>query len=180
MKEKLSALIDGELQGNDCQAHLSRLRTDTELRRAWDAYHLIGDALRGHVSVDFTGRVLARLHEEPTVLAPQRKMTAPKRLAWYAMSAAASVAAVTLVVLTASSGWRPEPQLAAGPATRVSGPVSTVAAGSPAAEAKPPVTGAEVENYLLAHQPYSHASAMQGIAPYARTVADERWTARKE
>jgi hypothetical protein len=33
---------------------------------------------------------------------------------------------------------------------------------------------AEVENYLLAHQPYSHASAMQGIAPYVRSVAEER------
>src|SRR6266853_522629 len=60
MKEKLSALIDGELQSNDCQAHLGRLRTDTELRRAWDAYHLIGDALRGHIGADLTGRVVAR------------------------------------------------------------------------------------------------------------------------
>jgi sigma-E factor negative regulatory protein RseA len=180
MKEKLSALIDGELQSNDCQAHLGRLKTDTELRRAWDAYHLIGDALRGHVGADLTDRVVARLHEEPTVLAPQRKVTAAGPLAWYAMSAAAGVVAVTLVVLTASSSWRAEPQFAAGPATGVSGPVTTtVAAGSPAAEAKPPVIGVEVENYLLAHQPYSHSSAMQGIAPYARTVADERGAARK-
>jgi hypothetical protein len=41
------------------------------------------------------------------------------------------------------------------------------------------VIGVEVENYLLAHQPYSHTSAMQGIAPYARTVADERGAVRK-
>src|SRR6266536_3742863 len=93
MKEKLSALMDGELQSSDCQAHLGRLGTDTELRRAWDAYHLIGDALRGHIGADLTGRVVARLQEEPTVLAPQRKMTAAGRLAWYATSAAASVAA---------------------------------------------------------------------------------------
>ncbi|TMG75791.1 MAG: anti-sigma 24 factor [Betaproteobacteria bacterium] len=180
MKEKLSALIDGELQGNDCQAHLGRLRTDTELRRAWDAYHLIGDALRGHVGADFTDRVVARLQEEPTVLAPQRrKMTAAKRVAWYAMSAAASVAAVTLVVLTASSGWRAEPQLAAGPETGVSGPVTTVAASVSATDAGPLLVGVEVENYLLAHQPYSHISAMQGIVPYARTVADGRRAVRK-
>jgi sigma-E factor negative regulatory protein RseA len=178
MKEKLSALIDGELQSSDCQAHLGRLRTDGELRRAWDAYHLIGDALRGHVSPDFTDRVVARLQEEPTVLAPQRKMAAAGRLAWYTMSAAASVAAVTLVVLTASSGWRAEPQLTAGPETGVSGSATTVAAGLSAIDAKPLVIGVEVENYLLAHQPYSHTSAMQGIAPYARTVADERGAVR--
>jgi len=33
---------------------------------------------------------------------------------------------------------------------------------------------AAVENYLYAHQTYSHASAMQGVAPYARTIAEER------
>jgi sigma-E factor negative regulatory protein RseA len=179
MKEKLSALIDGELQVSDCRAHLGRLRTDADLRRAWEAYHLIGDALRGHVGADLIDRVVARLQEEPTVLAPQRTMTAARRLAWYAMSAAASVAAVTLVVLTASSDWRAEPQLAEGPATGESGPVTTVAAGSPATDARPLVTTVEVENYLLAHQPYSHTSAMQGIAPYARTVADERGAVRR-
>ena len=178
MKEKLSALIDGELQSSDCQAHLGRLRTDTELRRAWDAYHLIGDALRGHIGADLTGRVVARLQEEPTVLAPQ-KTTAAGRLAWYATSAAASVAAVTLVVLTASSGWRAEPQFAAGTGTGVSGPVIPVAADQPATDATPRLIGAEVENYLLAHQPYSHTSAMQGIVPYARTVAYERGIVRK-
>lgn len=179
MKEKLSALIDGELQSNDCQAHLGRLGTDADLRRAWDAYHLIGDALRGHICADLTDRIVARLQEEPTVLAPQRKMAGGRRLAWYAMSAAASVAAVTLVVLTASSSWRAEPQLAAGPETGVSGPVTTVAAGLSATDAGPLVVGVEVENYLLAHQPYSHISAMQGIVPYARTVADEHRTVRK-
>jgi len=50
MKEKLSALIDGELQGDSLHAHLGRLRADPELRSAWDTYHLIGDALRGQTS----------------------------------------------------------------------------------------------------------------------------------
>src|SRR5258708_17571589 len=179
MKERVWGLIEGEVQSRDCQAHLGRLRTDADLRRAWDAYHLIGDALRGHVGADLTDRVVARLQEEPTVLAPQRKVTAASRLAWYAMSAAASVAAVTLVVLTASSGWRAEPQLAAGTETVASGPVTTVAAGLPATDAMPLVIGAEVENYLLAHQPYSHASAMQDTVPYSRTVTAERRTSRK-
>src|SRR6266853_522630 len=92
---------------------------------------------------------------------------------------AASVAAVILVVLTASSGWRVEPQFAAGTGTGVSGPVIPVAADQPAIDATPRLIGAEVENYLLAHQPYSHTSAMQGIVPYARTVAVERRTVRK-
>ena len=69
MKEKLSAIIDGELQG-DIHAHITRLRSDPELRAAWDTYHLIGDALRGHMCQEIAPRVIARLREEPTVLAP--------------------------------------------------------------------------------------------------------------
>jgi len=74
MKEKLSALIDGELEGEGLHAHLGRLRTDPELQKAWDTYHLIGDALRGQISPAIADRVVARLREEPTVLAPQPQM----------------------------------------------------------------------------------------------------------
>ena len=54
-----------------------------------------------------------------------------------------------------------------------------MAADQPATDATPRLIWAEVENYLLAHQPYSHTSAMQGIVPYARTVAYERGIVRK-
>jgi sigma-E factor negative regulatory protein RseA len=170
MKEKLSALIDGELQGDGLHAHLARLRTDPELQRAWDTYHLIGDALRGQISPAIAGRVVARLREEPTVLAPRTGKSPPRQLGWYAMAAAASVAAVAFVVWTASPGWRVESQLAGGPATVATPAPVTLVSSVPAAE---------VENYLLAHRPYSHTSAMQGIAPYGRSVADERGVARK-
>jgi len=169
MKEKLSALIDGEFQGDGLHAHLGRLRADPELQRAWDTYHLIGDALRGQISPAIADRVAARLREEPTVLAP-RPQRPSGRLGWYAMSAAASTAAVALVVWTASPGWRAEPQLAGGPATTTAAaPVTTLVSIEP---------HPEVENYLLAHQTYSHRSAMQGIATYVR-ANDERGAARK-
>ena len=172
MKEKLSALIDGELQGDSLQAHLGRLRADPELRGAWDTYHLIGDALRGQISPEIAARVIARLREEPTVLAPRPEKRNPiGRVGWYAMSAAASVAAVAFVVWTASPGWRAEPQLAGGPEAPATGAPVTLVASS--------VAPAEIENYLLAHRPYSHTSAMQGIAPYGRSVAHERRAARE-
>jgi sigma-E factor negative regulatory protein RseA len=166
MKEKLSALIDGELQSDSLHAHLGRLRANPELRGAWDTYHLIGDALRGQISPGIADRVVARLREEPTVLAPRPEKNPSRRLGWYAMSAAASIAAVAFVAWTAYPGWRAESQLAGGPETA---PVALVSSVAPA----------EIENYLLAHRPYSHTSAMQGIAPYGRSVADERGAARK-
>ncbi len=173
MKEKLSALIDGEIQSDSLHAHLGRLRADPELRGAWDTYHLIGDALRGQIGPGIADRVVARLREEPTVLAPRPERNPSRGLGWYAMSAAASVAAVVFVAWTASTGWRAESQLAGGPdAATAASPAAPVALVSSVA----PVG---IENYLLAHQPYSHTSAMQGIAPYGRSVAGERGTARK-
>jgi len=177
VREKLSALVDGELRSGDFETHLGRLRTDRELRGAWNTYHLIGDALRGYLGPEITDRVVARLRDEPTVLVP--RVARFKRFSWYAMPAAAGIAAVALVVWTASPMWRaPEPALgsvASGP-TGTAGPVT---AGAPSAGTKPPAAPAEIENYLLAHHPFSHSSAMQGIARYARSVADERGAAGK-
>jgi sigma-E factor negative regulatory protein RseA len=191
VRERLSALVDGELASGDLRTHLARLNTDPELRAAWSTYHLIGDVLRGHLGPEIIERVAARLRDEPTVLAP--RAVPVTRPTWYAMSAAAGAAAVALVVWTASPMWSSGPEIAKGPGGSASAVASaarpraeiaknpraaeSVAVSATArAEAKPLVP-AEVENYLLAHQPFSHASAMQGIAPYARTVADERGTA---
>jgi len=160
MKEKLSAIIDGELEG-DVHAHLNHLRSDPELRTAWDTYHLIGDALRGHICPEIAPRVISRLREEPTVLAPPRASGTVKRLSRYGMYAAASAAAVATVVWTAFPAWH-EPQLAGGSVAATEVPSENLLVSS------------EVENYLLAHQPYSHVSAMQGVAPYVRSVAEER------
>lgn len=178
MREKLSALVDGELRSSDIHTHLVRLRTDLELRGAWSTYHLIGDTLRGHFGPEIVDRVVARLRDEPTVVASRRVPF--KRLSWYAMSAAAGFAAVALVIWTASPIWK-TPEIAgssvASGATGTAGSVTILAA--PSAEARPPVTSGEVENYLLAHHPFSHTGAMQGIAPYARTVAAGRGTGSK-
>lgn len=165
MKEKLSAIIDGEIEGDVC-VHLNQLRSDPELRAAWDTYHLIGDALRGHACPEIAPRVISRLREEPTVLAPSRARRTARRIGWYGMSAAASVAAVAVVAWTAFPGWHTESQVAG----------NAVATGTeiPAENLLVSLPDPDVENYLLAHQPYSHVSAMQGVAPYMRSVAEER------
>lgn len=180
MKQALSALIDGDIRSDDVQLHLDRLKSDAELRRAWDTYHLIGDTLRGDVRPNLCRRVAARLHAEPTVLAPQRRGSVLQRAAWYSLSAAAGVAAVALVVWTAFPSLRPVPQLASNPAATMEAAnpaaeaVTAVAVGVPATETSPRLSATEVQDYLFAHQSYSRSSALQGVAPYARTVSDER------
>jgi len=164
MKENLSAWMDDELRGEQTRPLLSQLKRDAELRASWDCYHLIGDAVRGVHGPDLHARICARLDAEPTVLAPQRRGKA-ERLRNFALSAAASVAAVAFVGWMALPGQKDMPQIAAIPAADVK------QVALPAGEG--------VKDYLLAHQRYSPSSAMQGVAPYVRTVAEERSAVRR-
>lgn len=165
--EKISALIDGELPSDDAGRELARVKQDAELRDTWNCYHLIGDALRGNtgLSPGFDSRFAQRLAAEPTVLAPQRT---PRRIpssVSYALSAAASLSAVAAVAWVALSGNAPgtgqQPGLAQGPAASSIAPVAATVAVPEATRA---------HDYLLAHQGVSPSTALQGVAPYVRTV----------
>ncbi|WJV52851.1 anti-sigma-E factor RseA [Pectobacteriaceae bacterium CE90] len=66
-KEKLSALMDGEVVDNEL---LSALSKDDKLQQSWQSYHLIRDTLRGDVcdnvvNIDIAERVAAVLKKEP-------------------------------------------------------------------------------------------------------------------
>lgn len=165
MKERLSELMDGELDDKSAAEVIQALGTDREAVRTWRAYQLISDAMRESrlLSADFAERLAGRLAAEPTVLAP-RAFQAESRThsrTWFALSAAASVAAVALV------GWMalaPQPQTPAPP------PVAQVQP-DPAPNIVPMPSTAN--DYLLAHQGFSPRIYLQGMAPYARTVAEQ-------
>ena len=83
------------------------------------------------------------------------------------MSVAAGLAAVVLVAWMALPQTKQEllPPVAIAPAST----------SEKSTSAKPPAmpVAAEVDDYLLAHQRFSPSGAMQGVATYVRTVADE-------
>jgi sigma-E factor negative regulatory protein RseA len=160
MKEKLSAMMDDALADSERESCVRRLKDDDELRAAWDVYHLIGDTLRGHTAPHVADEVRARLADEPTVLAPRRAER--PRLAWYPLAAAASVAAVALV------GWLALPLTDLQPGREA----QTMARAAEQVPAAVPLAQG-VADYLLAHQRFSPAIAMSGLAPYVRTVAEE-------
>ena len=167
MNDRISALMDGEMNEQELSQGLARLKGDSDLRRAWDTYHLIGDVLRDQVTPGLAARVSERLAAEPTVLAPARR-PGPRRAAQIGLSVAAGVAGVALVAWLALPTLAPEPkQLAVAPPP----------AAAPAALVTPAAVG--VENYLLAHQSFSPAGAMQGVAPYVRTVSNQQRDRRK-
>lgn len=166
MKSKISALMDGELAQHETRAALDALRLDGEALDGWRRYHLIGDLLRDSQlpSPGLAARVAERIAREPTVLAPPRRRIQAPRMPVWALSAAASLAAVAFVGWVAF-GPQDEPQLAR------SQPKILAAQEMPQElpQVAPP---AAANDYLLAHQGYSPRNTLQGVAPYVRTVSE--------
>lgn len=175
MNDKLSALLDGDLDEQATRVVLDGLRSDPGLRRDWETYCMIGDSLRGdrHGSDDFVARVMANLDAEPTVLAPRAAPAAAHQRVWQSlMPIAASVMGVAAVGLVAATLYKQDasnPQtLAAAPAVKVvsqSAPVRTVA--QPASEDA-------LREYLFAHQGLSRSGPLPVGVQYVRTVSDQR------
>ncbi|HET7062433.1 MAG TPA: sigma-E factor negative regulatory protein [Nitrosospira sp.] len=177
MKEKLSALMDGELDSDDTAGILAGLKQTDELREQWAAYHLISDTLSQPevMRIDISNRVMARLAAEPTALAPR----ATARHRPVAFAAAASIAALAV------AGWMslhttpplalPQANLADNgtpPATSLTALPATPVAGVPYA----PVSAPErMNDYLMAHREFSPGAGMHGAPPpYVRTVSEPR------
>ncbi len=166
MKEKLSALVDNELDDRLAQQVLDRLHADGDLREEFALHVAIGDALRGDADFDagFTAAVMSRLEDEPTVLAPVSARTdTASRSVW--MSAAAAAAGVALVSWFGLDSMQPGES------------VQLADSQVPAAVAEPVLTAARdndapLRAYLVAHHGYSPTGSMQGVALYARGVSD--------
>lgn len=169
---KISEWMDGELAERETRVLVERVKQDAELHRCWEVFHLIGDVMRGEptLSPDFEKRLAARLAGEPAVLAPRTR--AVRRIATYALSAAASLSAVALV------GWlaffdnplAPQPEIAQAPTA------SAPAPATPPSEqqiANVPSDGT-MNEYLIAHQEFSPSTEIQGLAPYIRGVSAAR------
>jgi len=166
--ERISAFMDGESGHAESHQAILRLRQQDECRESWQTFHLIGDAMRGDrvLRDDFLARFQERIAQEPTVLAPR---FAVRKATTYALSAAASLSAIAIVltlVLT-DNPLRPQMQIAAAP--KAEAPAATVIAK---ARPAPAVNQGKLNEYLMAHQEYSPSTAFQGLAPYVRTVSE--------
>lgn len=172
MKSEVSALMDGALDESAAQVTIQAMKKDTELQQAWSDYHLLGDVLRGEgqaderghgLSPDFTANFMARLVDEPTVLAPPKKDSYWQRSHRFLLPLAASVMGVAVVGWLALSNQSPlsSTVLARNDASQAAAPSSTP-------------TARQLSEYMLAHEGYSPRGAIQGVALYVRDVADTR------
>lgn len=199
MKDKLSALLDGDLDEHTSRVVLDAVCRDQRKRKDWDAYCLIGDTLRseGQVSRDFISRVMAELDAEPTVLAPrtgtadglrtgsQGQAAANEKRFWAAMMpVAASVMGVAAVGWVAHTLYAPQ----AGPdMMTVAGsnpPAATVrVAEMPQAPIVPVAAATDRDamnrQYVFVHQATTGGGPIPGVVQYVRTVSDARGDGRQ-
>jgi len=174
MKSDLSAFLDDELESRRQATVLSAVARDEELRRAWDSYQLIGDALRRSPVLDgwLTPRIMERLEREPVVISPpMRRGEHPIRTSLAVVATAAGVALVAWVTL-GPVAEPPASSLALAPASVPPG----VQSGAPSRViARVPIAGAvassRMQEYMVAHQTYSPANRVLGGTAYVRTVS---------
>lgn len=167
--DRISALMDGELDAQEAQREMARLKTDPALRACWDEFHLVRDALHSEplLSPGFSEALSRRLAQEPTVLAPHRsRSSTSRRVVTYAMSAAASLAAAAFVAWVALA---PTAMSESVPVARVEPPRV-----EPTPELRSVPNDGRMSEYLLAHEAFSPSTALQGLVPYIRTVSANR------
>ncbi len=158
MKNKISALMDGELFEDEADILLDQLKRDRHAHIDWSAYHLIGDALRqpDYISRDISSLVRERMQLEPTILAPYSRGISQK-VRNIALSAAASVMAFGVVAwMSVQIAPENNPQLAMQNLN--------IKAASMKIQS-------QSNDYLMAHQEFSPSNDMDGGAAYIRTVA---------
>lgn len=137
MKERISALMDGELAPQELDALLASLKQDPQLLQDWSSWQAGGEVLRGESTGGggFMQGFSARLAAEPVLVAPRSMRAPPSRWRRFLLPAgvAASVAMIGLGV------WRFTP--------------SSVPLTPPVAQNQVAVeTEALLRDYLVAHR----------------------------
>ncbi|MDR2031780.1 MAG: sigma-E factor negative regulatory protein [Azoarcus sp.] len=179
MKEKLSALFDGDADEETSRMLFERIRRDAVLRGEWEAYCLLGDVIRSGAQPDmggFAARVMSRLDDEPTVLVPRRMEDKRLRriLRHRLLPVAASVMgvlAVGSVVAALSDKGQPTVVVVVSPPQAGSDAVVQTASSRAADPAPPLATNITRRDYLAAHQAMAGGGPMPAAVQYVRTVS---------
>lgn len=184
--ELMSALADGQLQGEELARGLALAASDPAAIEAWQAYHLVGDVLRSGELAGGTAphAFLARLqeslrNEQPLGAAAVRPMHVlpvprPAQAAndpsqrWKLVAGFASVAAVAAIGWTAlgTGGKAGGPQLAASPAAGQGVVLTATDRGTMLRDAR-------LDQLMQAHRQFGGATALQSSAGFLRNATFE-------
>jgi len=178
IREQVSALVDGQADGARLNDTMRYLAADGAARADWNAYHVVGEVLRGGeratrgASASFAQGVMARLAaetiERPEVaaqpLATLRAEAANQPVfRWKVVAGLASMAAVAAI------GWN-----LAGSVAGPSGGGQLAAVSVPgAAQGQVMIRDPRLDELMAAHQQAGGVSALQMPAGFLRNATFE-------
>ena len=154
MTQDLSSLMDGELDATEADRIITGCCRSPENTATWQAYHLIGDVLRGDNAgrPGSADRIISLLGQEATVLSPRKRFSqGAGRIAFAAAASVATIAAVGWIGFT--SRGAPESSLAGRDTASDIVPVS--------ASVQPPMN---VNDYLVAHRQMPASDVYRAVA----------------
>ena len=167
--EQMSALLDGELPQDQIGLLVRRMERDTELKRAFGSYVLIGETLRAPggitASYGFATRVQAVLDDGHTALPTSPGTHLARRAGWLKPAAAVAVAAGTAFAAVLLLRPGDQPGVGSGVSAVGSGVSAvadvdavsnTVADFAAADSASPtPAQSQRLAGYLVAHSQFA-------------------------
>jgi len=171
LKEKLSALVDNELDELEERRVFTALEGDVALRRTWERYHLVRAALRQDVDVvvvqDAAEQVARRIEAEPSTAVSFRRHRTSRFLGTLAIAASVAAIAITGVQWVHQPAPAPLPALAANnPA-----PQNFIRSGTTRWDMKEPEAENALNAYLVEHDEFASTSGLGGMMPYVRIVS---------
>lgn len=169
MHEKISALLDDELDGSERQEILKLIGRDEELAVVWQRYHMIRAGLRNEPIMHIPGfseRLEQRLLDEAGVVTPAVRPAIGGSRPWLpGLAVAASLAAVMALGLL--TGVFEDPRWPIG------GGAEQVALVDQDMrwETATPELEHDLNAFLVEHGEFSQMSGMNGLMAYAKFVS---------
>lgn len=192
-RERLSALADGQLQGDELSAAFAYAAEDEDGAKTWQLYHLVGDVLRSaDLAQPANPAFMARLREQLAQEALPERPHAPVPVTvvaaglpeaanasvfrWKMVAGFASLAAVAAIgwtSLTSLQGAGAGAQLAAVPERSSPAPVAPVVAVADADGQQVMLRDPRLDELLAAHKQFGSTSALQMPAGFLRNATFE-------
>lgn len=165
MNEKLSALIDAELDELEERRVLDTLSQNPELRLTWERYHLVRAVINRQLEIiaprGLAGKIYDRLQLDPPAV---------RRPHYRWVGGVAAAASIAVVVMMGLPVWQ-KPSTPAAP-TLVSStftPTDTDLVSTGDTTAAERVEGG-LNVYLVGHNEFMPTAGMGGMLPYVRVV----------
>ena len=175
MREKLSALVDSELDELNERRVMAALGQDAGLRSTWRRYHLTRAALRGELDefagLDVAERVTVRIAAEPADAGVMRRRNTARLVGTLAMAASVAVIAIAAVQWFNRPDSSPAPLLAT--AQTAPEKIVRVDATRREAQSRDTETDNALNAFLVEHNEFASSNGLGGMMPYVRVVGYE-------